>query len=65
MWQFKSEQKRFRIGKVSIGGVLGENPTVLVGSIFYHRQKSVNFQEETGQFNRDEAEKLIKIQEEF
>jgi len=65
MWQFKSEQKRFRIGNVSIGGMLGENPTVLVGSIFYHRQKSVNFQEETGQFNRDKAEKLVKIQEEF
>ncbi len=65
MWQFKSEQRRFRIGKVSIGGMLGENPTVMVGSMFYHRQKSVNFQEETGQFNRDEAEKLVKTQEEF
>ena len=65
MWQPKSEQKQVKVGKVSIGGVLGENPTVLVGSIFYHRQKSLDFQEETGEFNRDKAEELIKTQEEF
>ena len=65
MWQPKSEQKQVNVGRVSIGGTLGENPTVLVGSIFYHRQKSLSFQEETGEFNRDKAEELIKIQEEF
>jgi len=65
MWQPKSEQKQVKVGKVSIGGMLGENPTVLVGSIFYHRQKSLNFQEETGEFNRNKAEELIKTQEEF
>jgi len=65
MWQFKSEQKRYDVGKVSIGGTLGENPTVLVGSIFYHKQKSLNLREETGEFKRSEAEKLIKAQEEF
>jgi len=65
MWQPQSEQKKFTVGKVQIGGTLGENPTVLVGSIFYHKQRSLNFEEETGEFNRKEAEKLIKIQEEF
>lgn len=65
MWQLQSEQKRFTVGKVSIGGKPGENPTVLIGSIFYHKQRSLNFKEETGEFNRNEAEKLIKIQEEF
>jgi len=50
---------------VSIGGALGENPTVLVGSIFYNKQKSLDFNEETGEFNRGEAEKLMKAQEEF
>jgi len=65
MWQLQSEQKKFTVGKVRIGGTLGESPTVLVGSIFYHKQKSLNFEEETGEFNRNEAEKLIKIQEEF
>jgi len=65
MWQLQSEQKRFTIGKVPIGGTLGENPTVLIGSIFYHKQRSLNFEEETGEFNRNEAERLIRIQEEF
>jgi len=65
MWQLRSEQKKFTVGKVRIGGTLGENPTVLVGSIFYHKQRSLNFKEETGEFDRSEAEKLIKIQEEF
>jgi len=65
MWQFKSEQKRYDVGKVSIGGTLGENPTVLIGSIFYHKQKNLNLREETGEFNRSEAERLIKAQEEF
>jgi tetrahydromethanopterin S-methyltransferase subunit H len=65
MWQFRSEQKKYQIGKVSVGGILGENPTVLVGSIFYHKQRTLGFQEETGEFNRNEAEKLIRTQEEF
>jgi len=65
MWQLQSEQKKFKVGKVSIGGTLDENPTVLIGSIFYHKQRSLNFEEEIGDFNRSEAERLIKIQEEF
>jgi len=65
MWRLLHEQKRFTIGKVKIGGPHGENPTVLIGSIFYHKQRSLNFKEETGEFNHNEAEKLIKIQEEF
>jgi tetrahydromethanopterin S-methyltransferase subunit H len=65
VWQLKSEQKKFKVGNVQIGGALGENPTVLIGSIFYHRQKNLDFQEETGEFNRNEAEKLVKTQEEF
>jgi tetrahydromethanopterin S-methyltransferase subunit H len=65
MWQFAAEQKKFTVGKVTVGGRLGENPTVLVGSIFYHRQKSLDFREDTGEFNKKEAERLIKNQEEF
>jgi len=65
MWKTQAEQKRYAFGKVSIGGALGENPTVLVGSIFYHKQKSLDFNEETGEFNRGEVERLVKTQEEF
>ena len=47
MWQLKTETKKVNIGNVSLGGTLGENPTVLVGSIFYHKQRSLHFNEET------------------
>jgi tetrahydromethanopterin S-methyltransferase subunit H len=65
MWQHASEQKKFTVGKVRIGGTIGENPTVLIGSIFYYGQKNLNFREETGDFNRKKCERLIKLQEEF
>jgi tetrahydromethanopterin S-methyltransferase subunit H len=65
MWQLTSEQKKFRVGKVTIGGRIGESITVLIGSIFYHKQKSIGFTEKTGEFSRKECERLIKLQEEF
>jgi len=65
MWQPLSQQKKHSVGKVLIGGMPGENPTVLIGSIFYHKQRSLNFEEESGEFNRSQVERLIKIQEEF
>ena len=65
MEQPSSRQKKFTVGKVSIGGMRGENPTVLIGSIFYYGQRSLDFKEETGDFDRNEAERLIRVQEEF
>jgi tetrahydromethanopterin S-methyltransferase subunit H len=65
MWQPESEQKKFTVGKVMIGGRPAENPTVLIGSVFYHKQKRIDFKEETGEFCRDECERLLKLQEEF
>jgi tetrahydromethanopterin S-methyltransferase subunit H len=65
MWWLTSQQRKFTIGKVAIGGRSGENPTVLIGSIFYYKQKRLNFNEDTGEFSRKECEKLIKHQEEF
>jgi len=64
MWEFKAEQKIFQIGKVNVGGVPGERPTVLIGSIFYHGDKIVQ-DEMAGIFNKKAAEDLIKLQEEF
>jgi len=65
MWQLASEQKKFTIGNVTIGGKPSESPTVLIGSIFYYKQKSLNFKEKTGEFNHKECERLVRIQEEF
>ena len=64
MFRFSLEQKVFDIGGVKIGGQPGENPPVLVGSIFYHKHKIVKDENE-GTFDRDEAEKLIKNVEEL
>ncbi|WP_211247041.1 tetrahydromethanopterin S-methyltransferase subunit H [Methermicoccus shengliensis] len=57
-------QKAFEIGKVNIGGEPGDNPTVLIGSIFYGKHKIVE-DEKKGIFDKEKAEKLIKEQEEL
>jgi len=64
MWEFQVEQKIFQIGKVKVGGIPGERPTVLAGSIFYHGDKIVQ-DEMAGEFDKKAAEDLIKLQEEF
>ena len=63
MLKFSTQQKIFEVGKVKVGGQPGENPTVLVGSIFYYRHRIV-IDEKTGDLNKEEAEKLIRLQEE-
>jgi len=64
MLGYETQQKTFEIGKIKIGGQPGENPPVLIGSIFYHRHKIVE-DEKTGKFHKEKAEELIKLQEEF
>jgi tetrahydromethanopterin S-methyltransferase subunit H len=64
MLKFRMQQKTFEVGKVKIGGQPGENPTVLIGSIFYHGHKIV-LDENSGKVNREGAEELIRLQEEF
>ena len=41
MLKFEKEQKVIRIGKVKIGGQPGENPIVLVGSVFYRNHDAL------------------------
>jgi len=64
LWNFKAEQKIFQIGGVSIGGVPGERPVVLVGTLFYHRQRLVK-DENAGTFDEAAAEELVKTQDEM
>ncbi|MDK2781450.1 MAG: tetrahydromethanopterin S-methyltransferase subunit [Archaeoglobi archaeon] len=63
MFRF-GNQKVFEIGGVKIGGEPGENPTVLIGSIFYGKHKIVE-DEKKGIFDKEKAEKLIKEVEEL
>ncbi|MEM4848951.1 MAG: tetrahydromethanopterin S-methyltransferase subunit H [Ignisphaera sp.] len=64
MFRYSLEQKIFDIKGIKVGGQPGENPPVLIGSIFYHKHKIVE-DEKKGVFRKDEAEKLIKNVEEL
>jgi len=64
MWSFGTEQKVAEIGTVKVGGLPGQQPTVLIGSIFYAKH-SVVVDESKGEFDREKAEELLKVQEEF
>jgi len=55
-------QKSYKIGNVEIGGNIGENPCLLIGSIFYWSHKIVE-DPKKGVFNSKEAEELINIQD--
>ncbi len=64
MFRFSKEQMVFNISGVKVGGQPGENPTVMIGSIFYKGDKNVQ-DEKTGDFNREAAESLISKLEEI
>jgi|Deesub1362A_J573_1020465.scaffolds.fasta_scaffold02104_3 tetrahydromethanopterin S-methyltransferase subunit H len=55
-------QKIYRIGNIEIGGVIGENPCLLIGSIFYWSHKIVE-DAKKGVFNKVKAEELINLQD--
>lgn len=63
MFRFGKEQKIFDISGVKVGGQPGQLPTVMVGSIFYHKHKIVK-DERKGEFDKDKAEELLKKEEE-
>lgn len=62
--EFSTEQSIVEVGGVCIGGRPGAKPTVLIGSAFYHGHK-VNVDEDTGEFDAEEAERRIRVQDEF
>ncbi|MCC6057876.1 MAG: tetrahydromethanopterin S-methyltransferase subunit H [Desulfurococcaceae archaeon] len=64
MFRYSLEQKVFEIKGIKVGSQPGENPPILIGSIFYHKHKIVE-DEKKGVFRKEEAEKLIKNVEEL
>jgi tetrahydromethanopterin S-methyltransferase subunit H len=64
LWNFKAEQEIFQIGGISVGGVPGQRPVVLVGTLFYHGHKIVK-DENAGTFDEAAAEALVKAQDEM
>jgi tetrahydromethanopterin S-methyltransferase subunit H len=64
MFKFEKEQRIFNIAGVKMGGQPGQLPTVMIGSIFYYKDKIVK-DEQTGTFDRKRAEELLRAEEEI
>jgi tetrahydromethanopterin S-methyltransferase subunit H len=64
LFDFSVKQKSYTIGGTVIGGDPGLTPTVMVGSMFYKGDKTVENRAE-GLFREDEAESLLRKAEEM
>lgn len=64
MINFNTPQKVFEINGIKFGGQLGENPIVLIGSIFYRNHKILE-DPKRGVFDKEKAENLINAQDEI
>ncbi len=56
--QFNANQITVKIGSITIGGVPGDNPVLLVGSLFYHGDKLL-LDEEKGVVDEEKARKQL------
>src|SRR4030067_240860 len=63
MFTFEREQKIFEIAGIKIGGQPGENPPLLISSMFHNKDRIL--QNRKGNFDRKKAKELIKKQEEL
>lgn len=57
--RFKAKQVVVKVGKLKIGGLPGSNPTLLIGSIFYHNNKLL-LDESSGRIDKDASKKVIE-----
>jgi len=64
MFLFDTEQKVASIGGIKIGGQPGENPTVLIGSMFHKGDRLIESRRER-KFDREKAREYIRRQEEL
>lgn len=62
LFHFTRKQKIAEIGGIKIGGQPGENPIVLIGSIFHKGDELIEHRKEH-RFNRKKARELIETQE--
>jgi len=63
MFRFEKEQQILEIGGVRLGGQPGQLPTVMIGSIFYHGDKTVT-DPVKGEFDKERALRLLRDDEE-
>lgn len=63
MFRLKTEQKVFKIGDIKVGGQPGENPPLLIASMFHNKDRVLI--DRKGNFDKEKAKELIKKQEEL
>jgi tetrahydromethanopterin S-methyltransferase subunit H len=63
MFKIATQQKIFNLSGIKIGGQPGENPPVLIASMFHNKDRIL--QDRKGNFDRQRAKELIKKQEEL
>jgi tetrahydromethanopterin S-methyltransferase subunit H len=61
MFRFSREQKVFNVGGYKIGGQPGDNPPLLIASMFHNKDRILH--DRKGNFDRERAAELIKRQE--
>lgn len=61
MFRFTREQRVFEISGVKIGGQPGENPPLMIASMFHNKDRILV--DRKGNFDREKAKELIKKQE--
>ncbi len=64
MFRLNSEQKVFNLNGIRIGGQPGENPPLLIASMFHNKDRILE-DRKTGKFDRNRATELIRKQEEL
>ena len=60
LFDYTAEQKTYEISGVKIGGLPGLNPTVLISSIFYNKDKLV-LNAMKGEFDKNAAEDSLSL----
>ncbi len=63
MFRFQKEQRTFTLNGIKIGGQPGENPPLMISSMFHNKDKVVR--DRKGDFDRERAKEIIKKQEEI
>jgi tetrahydromethanopterin S-methyltransferase subunit H len=63
MFTFKTKQKIYDFSSIKVGGQPGENPPLMITSMFHNKDKIV--QDRKGNFDRQRAKEIIKKQEEM
>lgn len=63
MFRFAKEQKVFELNGIKIGGQPGENPPLMISSMFHNKDGILT--DRKGNFNREKAREIIRRQEEL